>query len=158
MVRYPLPYYPPRYDHAPPGTPGRYGAATTSAAYPPPARPFVTPFVEERRDYTGHFIRGLVAGACLSAVRHGLQHGGLGADGRTVARQALQEGTALAAGARAAVAVAERDFATAALSASAGLAGVYLIERLLGPATPEGRTAQATWAADDNANATEIEG
>ncbi|BAU58026.1 hypothetical protein LRD18_07840 [Halorhodospira halochloris] len=84
-----------------------------------------------RRDYRGYFIRGLVAGACLSAVRHGMQ-GNPPVEMRTIARNSLQEGTAIAAGARAAVAIAERDYTNAAVSACAGLAGVYLIERMLG--------------------------
>lgn len=79
------------------------------------------------------FVRGLVVGGCLSAFRD-MGRRGSPRPTKTVVRRALQEGTALAAGTRAAVAVGQRDWTSALTAAAAGAAGVLIIERLLGDA------------------------
>lgn len=83
------------------------------------------------------FVRGLVVGGGLAAFR-GVGRGGAPRPTKHILRHALQEGTALAAGTRAAVAVGQRDYTGALTAAAAGAAGVLIIERLLGD-SPEAR-------------------
>ncbi|MCG5501812.1 hypothetical protein [Ectothiorhodospira lacustris] len=82
--------------------------------------------------YEGCFTRGFVTAACISAfqdVEPPLSRPAL----RRVMRHGLQGGTALVAGTRAANAVRRGDYLSAVTAATAGAAGVMIIERLLRP-------------------------
>lgn len=105
MNRYPLsPYVPPAYATAPHAV---LPAATSQ-----------------------EFIKGFVMTACLTALQDApdLRQK---ANTRRVLRRALQGGTALTAADATARAAARGDYTRALVAASAGAAGVYLIERLL---------------------------
>lgn len=78
----------------------------------------------------GDFIRGFVAGGCLSAFQDRPSPTSP-ADLKRVLRHALQAGTALTAGAQAAAALHRQDYGAALLTAAAGAAGVLFIERML---------------------------
>lgn len=78
----------------------------------------------------GSFARGIVAAGCIAAFQD-IAGQRRRATPRRVLRHALQGGTALAAGAEAANAFAQRRYGTALLACAAGAAGVYLIDVLL---------------------------
>ncbi len=78
----------------------------------------------------GHFVRGLVASACLSAIQD-VRTPASPENLKRVLRHALQGGTALAAGAGTAAALERRDYTGALIATAAGVAGVLVIERLL---------------------------
>lgn len=83
-----------------------------------------------RRAGDGSFLRGFVATACLAAFQDAARP----LDARRlkrVLRHALQGGTALAAGGRAVSAMQRGDYQGVALAATAGAAGVLIIERML---------------------------
>ncbi|MBP6725681.1 MAG: hypothetical protein KA132_00510 [Thauera sp.] len=82
------------------------------------------------RNGAGSFTQGFVAAGCLSAFQDRPSPASQ-ADVKRVLRHALQGGTALAAGSYAAVALRQQDYTGALVAATAGAAGVLLIERLL---------------------------
>ena len=78
----------------------------------------------------GSFTRGFVATACLSAFQDARVPSS-SVQVKRIFKQALQGGTALAAGAQAANAVQRKDYIGALLAAAVGAAGVLLIDRVL---------------------------
>ncbi|MCD2453687.1 hypothetical protein GO003_025235 [Methylicorpusculum oleiharenae] len=76
------------------------------------------------------FTQGFVASACLSAFQD-VNKPCSKADYKRILRQGLQGGTALAAGARSAVALRHGNYTDALLSVAIGAAGVLLLENLL---------------------------
>ncbi|GAB3467592.1 hypothetical protein [Azotobacter salinestris] len=76
------------------------------------------------------FTRAFVATACLSAFQGGARPQSP-TQLRKVLRQALQGGTAFAAGSRAATAVRQGDYSSALVAAALGAGGVLLLEQLL---------------------------
>jgi hypothetical protein len=83
----------------------------------------------------GSFVKGFVAGGCLSALP-GANLPPSQADLKRILRRALQGGAALAAGERAAMAYRQGDYSGMLVATAAGAAGVLLIERLLRDAAP----------------------
>jgi len=79
---------------------------------------------------SNEFTRVFIATACLSAVQ-GVSSSQSPCQVRRVLRQALQGGTAFAAGARAAAALRQGDYSAALLASALGAGGVLLIEQLL---------------------------
>ncbi|MEE4465330.1 MAG: hypothetical protein A2002_05465 [Pseudomonadales bacterium GWC1_66_9] len=79
---------------------------------------------------SSEFTRAFVATACLSAFQ-GEPRATSPAQLRRVLRQALQGGTAFAAGSRAATAVRQGDYSSALVATVVGAGGVLLIEQLL---------------------------
>lgn len=84
------------------------------------------------------FYRGCIVSACLSAFQDVPRPASARAAQR-ILRHALQGGTALAAGSRAAARLDRGDYAGALMAAAAGAAGVFLIEQLLGADAPANR-------------------
>ena len=78
----------------------------------------------------GTFVQGFVAAGCVSAFQD-RPSPFAPADLKRVLRHALQGGTALTAGSCAAAALRQQDYARALVAATAGAAGVLLIERML---------------------------
>lgn len=105
------------------------------AAYP--AHPLYPPSLPMSSEFT----RAFVATACLSAFQ-GAFRPQSPAQLRRVLRQALQGGTAFAAGARAATAVRQGDYSGALVAAALGAGGVLLLEQLLHDAARFGKEKQ----------------
>lgn len=88
------------------------------------------PVVQPMKNGAGCFTQGFVAAGCLSAFQD-CPSSASQVDVKRVLRHALQGGTALAAGNYAAIALRQQDYTKVLVAATAGAAGVLLIERLL---------------------------
>jgi len=95
----------------------------------PQLRPVTPPLI------SGGFVKGFVAGGCLTAVRV-TGRPPTQADAKRILRRALQGGAAVAAGERAAMAYRQGDYGGMLVATAAGAAGVLLIERLLRDCAP----------------------
>lgn len=77
------------------------------------------------------FVRGFVATGLLAALPGGAASAMQPQAGKTILRQALQGGIALAAGGTAAAALQRREYAAALLAISGGAAGLIAVDYLL---------------------------